>query len=196
MSKMRNVYPSKRDMNLAMREKPQTNRPLAVLAVLLVIAFIGVLFYLFAVRRVLDEVDSAATAADNAEAQLAAIQEQTAHYDDVLDEYQSYTVVSNAMTGTVNPLDCLNLIETQLVDKAQVESYSVADHLVSVQLSGVTLRGVSEIYASLTASPLVSNVQVYTASTQKDSTEQVTATMNIELAQTDTSVTDPSTNGQ
>lgn len=195
MSKMRNVYPSKRDMNLAMREKPQTNRPLAVLAVLLVIAFIGV-FYLFAVHRVLDEVDSAATAADNAEAQLAAIQEQTAHYDDVLDEYQSYTVVSNAMTGTVNPLDCLNLIETQLVDKAQVESYSVADHLVSVQLSGVTLRDVSEIYASLTASPLVSNVQVYTASTQKDSTEQVTATMNIELAQTDTSVTDPGTNGQ
>ncbi len=195
MSKMRNVYPSKRDMNLAMREKPPTNRPLAVLAVLLVIAFIGV-FYLFAVRRVLDEVDSAATAADNAEAQLAAIQEQTAHYDDVLDEYQSYTVVSNAMTGTVNPLDCLNLIETQLVDKAQVESYSVADHLVSVQLSGVTLRDVSEIYASLTASPLVSNVQVYTASTQKDSTEQVTATMNIELAQTDTSVTDPGTNGQ
>ena len=192
MSKMRNVYPSKRDMNLAMREKPQTNRPLAVL---LVIAFIGV-FYLFAVRRVLDEVDSAATAADNAEAQLAAIQEQTAHYDDVLDEYQSYTVVSNAMTGTVNPLDCLNLIETQLVDKAQVESYSVADHLVSVQLSGVTLRDVSEIYASLTASPLVSNVQVYTASTQKDSTEQITATMNIELAQTDTSVTDPGTNGQ
>ena len=195
MSKMRNVYPSKRDMNLAMREKPRTNRPLAVLAVLLVIAFIGV-FYLFAVRRVLDEVDSAAAAADNAEAQLAAIQEQTAHYDDVLDEYQSYTVVSNAMTGTVNPLDCLNLIETQLVDKAQVESYSVADHLVSVQLSGVTLRDVSEIYASLTASPLVSNVQVYTASTQKDSTEQVTATMNIELAQTDTSVTDPGTNGQ
>lgn len=195
MSKMRNVYPSKRDMNLAMREKPQTNRPLVVLAVLMVIAFIGV-FYLFAVRRVLDEVDSAATAADNAEAQLAAIQEQTAHYDDVLDEYQSYTVVSNAMTGTVNPLDCLNLIETQLVDKAQVESYSVADHLVSVQLSGVTLRDVSEIYASLTASPLVSNVQVYTASTQKDSTEQVTATMNIELAQTDISVTDPGTNGQ
>lgn len=195
MSKMRNVYPSKRDMNLAMREKPQTNRPLAVLAVLLVIAFIG-LFYLFAVRRVLDEVDSAATAADNAEAQLAAIQEQTAHYDDVLDEYQGYTVVSNAMTGTVDPLDCLDLIETQLVDKAQVESYSVADHLVSVQLSGVTLRDVSEIYASLTASPLVSSVQVYTASTQKDSTEQVTATMNIELAQTDTSVTDPGTNGQ
>lgn len=195
MSKMRNVYPPKRDMNLAMREKPQTNRLLAVLAVLMVIAFIGV-FYLFAVRRVLDEVDSAATAADNAEAQLAAIQEQTAHYDDVLDEYQSYTVVSNAMTGTVNPLDCLNLIETQLVDKARVESYSVADHLVSVQLSGVTLRDVSEIYASLTASPLVSNVQVYTASTQKDSTEQVTATMNIELAQTDTSVTDPGTNGQ
>ena len=191
MSKMRNVYPSKRDMNLAMREKPQTNRPLAVLAVLLVIAFIGV-FYLFAVRRVLDKVDSAAAAADNAEAQLAAIQQQTARYDDVLDEYQSYTVVSNAMTGTVNPLDCLNLIETQLVDKAQVESYSVADHLVSVQLSGVTLRDVSEIYAS----PLVSNVQVYTASTQKDSTEQVTATMNIELAQTDTSVTDPGTNGQ
>lgn len=195
MSKMRNVYPSKRDMNLAMRENPQTNRPIAVLAVLLVIAFIGV-FYLFAVRRVLNEVDSAATAADNAEAQLAAIQEQTAHYDDILDEYQSYTVVSNAMTGTVNPLECLNLIETQLVDKAQVESYSVADHLVSVQLSGVTLRDVSEIYASLTASPLVSNVQVYTASTQKDSTEQVTATMNIELAQTDTSVTDPGTNGQ
>lgn len=195
MKKMRSAYPTKRDMNLAMREKPQTNRPLALLAVLLVAAFIG-LFYLFAVRRVLDEVDAANTAADAAEAQLAAIQQQTMNYDDVLDEYQGYTVVSNAMTGTVDPLDCLDLIETHLVDKAEVEAYSVADHLISVQLSGVTLRDVSEIYADLMNSPLVSSVQVYTASTVKDSNELVTANMNIELAQTDTSVTDPGTDGQ
>lgn len=195
MKKMRSAYPTKRDMNLAMREKPQTNRPLALLAVLLVAAFIG-LFYLFAVRRVLDEVDAANTAADAAEAQLAAIQQQTMNYDDVLDEYQGYTVVSNAMTGTVDPLDCLDLIETHLVDKAEVEAYSVADHLISVQLSGVTLRDVSEIYADLMNSPLVSSVQVYTASTVKDSSELVTANMNIELAQTDTSVTDPGTDGQ
>lgn len=195
MKKMRSAYPTKRDMNLAMREKPQTNRPLALLAVLLVAALIG-LFYLFAVRRVLDEVDAANTAADAAEAQLAAIQQQTMNYDDVLDEYQGYTVVSNAMTGTVDPLDCLDLIETHLVDKAEVEAYSVADHLISVQLSGVTLRDVSEIYADLMNSPLVSSVQVYTASTVKDSNELVTANMNIELAQTDTSVTDPGTDGQ
>lgn len=195
MKKMRSAYPTKRDMNLAMREKTQTNRPLALLAVLLVAAFIG-LFYLFAVRRVLDEVDAANTAADAAEAQLAAIQQQTMNYDDVLDEYQGYTVVSNAMTGTVDPLDCLDLIETHLVDKAEVEAYSVADHLISVQLSGVTLRDVSEIYADLMNSPLVSSVQVYTASTVKDSNELVTANMNIELAQTDTSVTDPGTDGQ
>lgn len=195
MKKMRSAYPTKRDMNLAMREKPQTNRPLALLAVLLVAALIG-LFYLFAVRRVLDEVDAANTAADAAEAQLAAIQQQTMNYDDVLDEYQGYTVVSNAMTGTVDPLDCLDLIETHLVDKAEVEAYSVADHLISVQLSGVTLRDVSEIYADLMNSPLVSSVQVYTASTVKDSNELVTANMNIELAQTDSSVTDPGTDGQ
>lgn len=195
MKKMRSAYPTKRDMNLAMREKPQTSRPLALLAVLLVAALIG-LFYLFAVRRVLDEVDAANTAADAAEAQLAAIQQQTMNYDDVLDEYQGYTVVSNAMTGTVDPLDCLDLIETHLVDKAEVEAYSVADHLISVQLSGVTLRDVSEIYADLMNSPLVSSVQVYTASTVKDSNELVTANMNIELAQTDTSVTDPGTDGQ
>lgn len=195
MKKMRSAYPTKRDMNLAMREKPQTNRPLALLAVLLVAALIG-LFYLFAVRRVLDEVDAANTAADAAEAQLAAIQQQTMNYDDVLDEYQGYTVVSNAMTGTVDPLDCLDLIETHLVDKAEVEAYSVADHLISVQLSGVTLRDVSEIYADLMNSLLVSSVQVYTASTVKDSNELVTANMNIELAQTDTSVTDPGTDGQ
>ena len=77
-------------------------------------------------------------------------------------------------------MECLDLIKSRLIDKAQVETYSIADGLISVQLSGVTLQEVSAIYADLMASDLVTGVQVYTASTTGGE-ERVTAALTIQL---------------
>lgn len=178
---MGKLYPEKRDINLAMREQPKHSPvKIAVGTLLVVLALLAV--GKLAMWNVLDQVNAAQAAADQAESDLAQLRQRTEKYPEVQEEYQNYTLASSTMTGAVDPMDCLDLIKSHLVDRSQVESYAVADGLITVQMSGVTLREVSAIYADLMASDLVENVQVYTAATKEDSGERVTAAMTIQLA--------------
>ena len=176
----RNNYPEKRDMNLACREQAK-HKPTALAVTVICVAVCLGLFVKFGVMDVLNRVSVAAEEADKAELELAEIQEQTARYDDVLEEYRNYTLASSTMTGDINPMDCFDMIQKQLVEKAQVEAYGVADGFITVQMSGVTLQQVSSIYADLAKSDIVDGVQVYTASTLRDERDTVTATMTVSL---------------
>ena len=77
---------------------------------------------------------------------------------------------------------CLDLVERYLIQHATVKSFTVADGLISAQISGVTLHQVSDIYQDLMANDLVKSVQVYTAETEEDKTDgQVNAALTIDL---------------
>lgn len=176
--------PARRRMNLAKREKPrQKPLPLILTAFFLTLA-IGA-FCKLGVVDLLREANAAEYAADRMETRLAAVREETARYPDVYEEYQNYKLSAGSMTGGLDPMACLDLIQTDLVDRADVEVYAVSDALITVRLSGVTLQETSAIYADLMASDLVENVQVYTAFTGEDGSERVTATMTIQLAGAD-----------
>ena len=180
MKTIRNSYPEKRDMNLAQREQPKHNSTVVAITAVCAVLVLG-LVVKFGVLDVLGRVSDARDSADAAEQQLEQIQAQTDRYDEVLEEYQNYTLAASTMTGDVNPRDCL-------VEKAHVEAYAVADGLITVQMSGVTLQQVSAIYADLMKSDYVDSVQVYTATTQENEGDAVTANMTIALhgtAQTD-----------
>ena len=189
---MGKLYPEKRDINLAMREQPK-HSPVKIAVGTLVVVLALLAVGKAAVWNVLDQVNAAQAAADQAESDLAQLRQRTEKYPEVQEEYQNYTLASSTMTGAVDPMDCLDLIKSHLVDRSQVESYAVADGLITVQMSGVTLREVSAIYADLMASDLVENVQVYTAATKEDSGERVTAAMTIQLA---AETTDTTTEGE
>lgn len=189
---MGKLYPEKRDINLAMREQPK-HSPVKIAVGTLVVVLALLAVGKLAVWNVLDQVNAAQAAADQAESDLAQLRQRTEKYPEVQEEYQNYTLASSTMTGAVDPMDCLDLIKSHLVDRSQVESYAVADGLITVQMSGVTLREVSAIYADLMASDLVENVQVYTAATKEDSGERVIAAMTIQLK---TETTDTTTEGE
>ena len=78
-------------------------------------------------------------------------------------------------------MDCLDLIESELLSRSRVSAFTVADDLISVELSGVTLQEVSGIYTRLMASELVGGVQVYTAATSGEARDTVSAAMTIRL---------------
>ena len=81
-----------------------------------------------------------------------------------------------------DPMACLDLVERYLIQHSTVKSFTVADGLISAQISGVTLHQVSDIYQDLMANDLVKSVQVYTAETEEDKTGgQVNAALTIDL---------------
>lgn len=174
-------YPVKPDLNLAQRE--HRHRDLREAAALALVLALGIgLFCKFCVIDPLGEVGNAQASADRMEQSLAQVRAQTTDYDRVLKEYQSHTLAQAAMGGTADAMECLDLMEERLLSRSQVSAFTMADSLISVQLSGVTLEEVSDIYTGLMASDLVKNVQVYTAATNGAPAARVEANMTIQLA--------------
>ena len=121
-------------------------------------------------------------AADQAAQYLVQLRQATENYDQVLEEYQSYTIARDALSSDADPMACLDLVERYLIQHSTVKSFTVADGLISAQISGVTLHQVSDIYQDLMANDLVKSVQVYTAETEEDKTDgQVNAALTIDL---------------
>lgn len=175
-------YPVKQDLNLAQKE--QKHRNLGAAAVTAVVLTVAVaLFCKFGVVERLEKLQSAEQSAAQAEALLAQVQGLTARYDDVLEEYRSYTLAHSAMGGGADPMECLDLIEQRLMAHSRVSAFAAADDVISVELSGVTLEEVSAIYAGLMEDRLVAGVQVYTAATTGAPGARVEAAMTIRMAQ-------------
>ncbi|MPN05880.1 hypothetical protein SDC9_153134 [bioreactor metagenome] len=84
-------------------------------------------------------------------------------------------------------MERLGLIEKYLISSSQVDSFDVLDDVITVKISGVTLNQISSIFVKLMSDPLISNVQVYTASTNDQNNSLTTATMTIQLAVDDSS---------
>jgi hypothetical protein len=180
MATRKNEAPTKQFVNLAQEEHAATNRMSTIIAFVCLAVFVAA-FCKFGVIDRLNAAWSAERAADSAQTTLNQLEEQTANYDDVLEEYRSYT----ALAEGADPMKCLDLIESKLMRSAKVQQFTVADGLISVQISGVTLQQVSSIYADLMKSDLVDSVQIYTAATEEDSADQVNANLTIQLVSTD-----------
>ena len=113
---------------------------------------------------------------------LAQLRQATVNYDQAPDESQTYTIARDALSSDADPMACLDLVERYLIQHSTVKSFTVADGLISAQISGVTLHQVSDIYQDLMANDLVKSVQVYTAETEEDKTDgQVNAALTIDL---------------
>lgn len=176
----KNRYPVKEDLNLAQKERRSRDLG-AVLPTAIVLAVLIGLFCKFLVIDRLSAVTAAEVRADQAEAQLAQLQERDKDYDQVLEKYQSYTLSQSVLAGGADPMDCLALIQSELMDKSQVSAFTVSGDTITAQISGVTLNQISAIYSRLMAQELVSSVQVYTASTAGSANTAVTASMTIRL---------------
>jgi len=179
-------YPTKQTVNLAVRER----KPLhlgAVVPAAIALALVVGLFCKFGVIDRLNTLTQAENAAARAQEQLAEVQMADADYDQVLEEYQSRSADETAggsqMTAT--PMECLTLLETNLMPSARVESFSLADGVMTVKISGVTLNQISAICRQFDDSQLVDSVQVYTASTMEQNST-TTATLNILMTMTET----------
>ena len=181
---MRNRYPVKQDLNLAQRDRSHRRKITSIALLVLALAAIIALFCKFAVIDRLQAAKDAEAAAVAAEERLAQIKETTAGYDELLERYNITMETREAVEYAIDPLDCLALLETHFVHAAHVSACYVGEDIISVQFSGLTLGEISVIYSNLMEHELVKSVQVFTASTDKNTSvsgDEVTATMTIHL---------------
>lgn len=184
MKKKAVTYPSKTTLNLCMKEK-SVWRPGRVIPMFTALLAAAVLFGKFAVADRLAEVSRQQQILSALETQVQSLEQATADYDDVLEEYRLYSVgwMTDEEQAAVDRVGLLGLIETELMSAASVQQFSTSGNVLSVRLAGITLEDTSRIVQRLYTWPEVTGVSVYTASTQQEQGEEASVSMVITLEQ-------------
>ncbi|MDD4075773.1 MAG: hypothetical protein PHC80_06745 [Eubacteriales bacterium] len=162
------VYPTKTTLNLG--EKPKSiNSPSRAIPLFLFLLLCIAAFSKFAVADKLAEAVRAEAIAMQAENELAAIRGQTADYENVRAEYDRRVFPALMMEDAMraDAMEILEMLETRLMPQARVRAFSVQEPVITLQLSGVSLRQTAHLVKTLESSPLVASVMVYTAGTEE-----------------------------
>ncbi len=173
-------YPTKTNMNLAVRETKGVDRR-SVLPIGIFLAIAVLAFAKLAVFDLFHAVDLAEENVRLTQQQLDQMKEANSIYDEVLKEYNESVSLSISSPVIATLSERLEIVNQYLISNAKVESFNVLDDVITAQISGVTLNQVSGIYTALMANEFVSNVQFYTASTENETGSLTTATMTIIL---------------
>lgn len=179
----RKKYLLKTTVNLAMREN-RSGESRAVLPTAIILAVLIALFCKFGVIDPLMKASAAEQLAESESVALQSLEDASADYDEVLAKYESLNISTVSVTGTMEPMECLSLIDDNLVAASKVEAYTVSQGVITAKISGVTLNSISDIYKSLMAYDSVENVQIYTAATGEEGSG-TTATLTIKLVSDD-----------
>lgn len=175
------VYPTKNTINLvACDEKPvRTKRDI----IIFVVAMVAVLLFAkFGVVDVMGSAMSASSKVASAQAQLTALQQGNADYSKLQEQYATYTVnsLSDDEKSLTDRAAILNLLQDSVASSANLKSVTISANTVLLQFSNTSLQDVSNVVDSLDKNPLVSNVAMSTAKTDKndDVVSTVTITLN------------------
>ena len=180
--KAKAVYPTKTYINLVVEDKKKlelrSTLPKAILVVLIAVAAIkfGVFDFYDRVAQKEAELAQQTHVLSNLEAQLT-------NYDAVKAEYETYESTKLVADGMIVPaMDALNLVDRYITPAAQVDSINLQGNTMTLNLSNITLNGVGKLVSTLYQQPIVANVTVSTAATNKgDNTQKTTAAMTITL---------------
>lgn len=179
-------YPSKQYINLAFKEKKAIEPRVAAPA----IALILVLAALFSKLAVVDRF-ARVTAAENdlgsCKAQLSILNAKLENYDDVLAEYQKYSInwMDDVEKSLVMKTDMMDLINKEILKNSETRTLSVRGNTISAQLVGLSLTETSDLVDRLYARDDVQDVQVYSATTEETLENQVIVSLFVTMKQSE-----------
>ena len=174
------VYPTKRTMNLYFKQDRTTAPATAALYILFA------LVVLLGLSKVL--LYDPWTELNQMEAQALALEEQQAEYQlqlrdyqDVLERYVRAAPTQEELTQ-VDRLEILDLIDSAVRPEAAISQVTIQGDQVLLSFSGVTLGEAAELVARLSDSPLVSQVSVDTAASAQENQSEVDVTVYFKVS--------------
>lgn len=180
-SKGKAVYPTKRYMNLLVKDQKTIELRRAIPVALLLIVLVAA-FAKFGVYDFYDRVNQKQAELNEQQEVLTALEVQLTDFNNVLAEYEAYESSSLSGAGdSVGVVDALALVDKFIAPVATVASVEVQDGIMSLTLTDVTLDGVGKLVSALDAQPIVENVSVSTAATEKTAASDVVVSMVVKL---------------
>lgn len=172
------VEPSKRTLNLAIRERRYPD-PKKWIPGVLVVILLAALFAKFAVVDRYAKLDEAEKELSDKKATLEDTRAQYADYDEVRERYNMYSYEGFDRT-IANRLDVMDLLKRDVFPVCEVQSLSVSGKTISLSVTDLNLSQISQLIATLEGEPMVSSVTVFTASDDKEAT-MGSASLSVEL---------------
>ena len=163
--------PSKTGINMNQREK-RTGQVLTLVIGLAVILLMAGLVARFGVMEQYRRLSEAQSAYGEVHSQLAACQEKLADYELVLTEYRSCSL--DGMTEgedqliTVSRQAVLDLVEGIMMPRGKVISVNILDDTADVEMSGMSLDQISDMFAVIEAESIVRSVELNMAATEEN----------------------------
>lgn len=165
-NKKKEIYPSKRHMNLYYKPD-RTTKPatvsLYVLFVLVLLLGLAKLLVFDLYMDVRDKEEEYASVLREAEQ----YEEELKDYDEIHTRYVLYSKTDEE-AAQVDRMEILDLIDATVRANAQVENVSITGNQAQVQLFGVTLGQTADIVSQIEESPIVASTSVNTAVTTQD----------------------------
>lgn len=183
-------YPTKRTVNLAKKESHKKSATTLGVG----IAIIAVMAFCVAKFAVIDQFareSEAESAYSQVHSQLLEMQKKLDTYDEVEQEYHTYSRkwMTNGETNvSVDRMDVLDLIENKMMTQGTVESVNVEEDTVIVKMSGMNLKQISAMVSEIEGEEIVDNTELTIAETADVNAElnfSVTITLKHEEESTD-----------
>jgi hypothetical protein len=179
--------PSRTSINFVTVGEKKINYKLAVPALILIIA-VTLLFGKFLVFDRLAQVAAAQKTVNELQARLDADTRELAGFDDLKDLYAhySYSGFTDEELSRAPRVEVLDIIERVVLPKAAINSWSLRDNELMLELSAGSLRQINGISDALRGEPIVNYCSVSNANTNEVRiddilTEVVTAKMLVYL---------------
>ena len=160
----RGKIPTKTEINLAVIGEKHIN-PLVAMPAILLIILLAALFGKFLVADRLAEVAAAQREVSNLQARLDAGYNELTDFAELSDLYAHYTFsgMTQEEQTRVARGEVLSLIQRVVLPQAGIDSLSVTDNEMTLNMTGSTLQEINLLVQKLEADPLVNFCTVTTA---------------------------------
>ena len=91
----------------------------------------------------------------------------------------SYGWMNEAEASLVDPMEVYKLIESKVMDAAVIQNFAVNGNVITMNMSGITLKEASAVVKDLESSDMVDSAYVYSAEAENAEQAQMFMTINI-----------------
>lgn len=160
IGKKKEVYPSKKSLNLYYQEDVTTRLSTIALDILFVVVVVLGLAK-FLVVDILTERNDAVTKLEKVQAQVESQMKEIEDYNELHAEYvrYSYKILVDEQ-GLNDRLDILNMLENTVYKNSGITNVSITGNVVSLNFGGMDLNETAQLIQEIQSYEMVASVQV------------------------------------
>ncbi|MCQ2404999.1 MAG: hypothetical protein MJ083_03275 [Clostridia bacterium] len=161
--------PNKQTMNLVVLEKGENSKTTDIVLIVLLVVILAV----FAKFGVLDQYNKKKAAEEEyaaAQQELEQNKQLLTRYEALFEKFSHYfkAFLTDDELKLVDRIDLIDMLDEHLFNVAEMQSININGNTIGISFYDVTLEQVGQLAQDLSDNELVTNVDLQTASTNKD----------------------------